>query len=94
MKSGLDDEVHAGETPYVIPARAGVKVHDTQYGMIAVRNFSDPNRTEDDESLFVLIHPNDAEKVAKWILEVADAIRRGFPADLEPGMTPEDRIVY
>jgi hypothetical protein len=95
MGNGLDDKVHADETPYVIPAKPGVKVHDTQYGMIAVRNFNDPNRTDvEEESLFVLIHPNDAEKVAKWILEVADAIRRSFPADVEPGMQPEDRVIY
>jgi hypothetical protein len=54
----------------VVAAKPGVKVYANSAGMIVVRNFSDVNRDDEDDLIYVLVHPDDVDVVAeamkKW----------------------------
>lgn len=89
----MENREAESETPFEIPAKPGVKVYGNPYGMVIVKNFDDANRSEENEDLlYVMIHPNDAEKVAKWIVEMANVIKQSMPKDMEPGYVPEFQI--
>jgi hypothetical protein len=58
----------------VITPKPGVKVYPNQNDMIVLKNFGDAYRDEDDMN-YVVIHPDDAELVAKSLLEMARDIK-------------------
>jgi hypothetical protein len=62
----------------VVVPRPGVKVYANSAGMIVVRNFGDANR-EDDELIYVLVHPDDVDAVAEAMKEWRDTVQSKTP---------------
>lgn len=64
-----------GEDTVVVQPRPGVKVYGNPRGLIVIRNFG----SEDDDELFALVHPEDAEAVSRALLEVAESLMEDRP---------------
>jgi hypothetical protein len=64
----------AKDDDVVVAARPGVKVYSNSAGMIVLRNFADANR-DDDEMIYVLIHPDDVDAVAEAMKQWRDTVQ-------------------